>query len=244
MFYRFCMGQNLRAMFRVDFLPPVLQNLISLYQRVFRSDLRGEDILAFDERFKKMEEHVIWTPNDLSTLSNSEYQLLRNRISRDDPGMAGQPIVNAVFNRTKIRRLGQTFQTANTLPVDSRVFYRNERGERSAGDIVKIFSHSRETSTGQVITETFVIIHDYTPVSSTQLNLDHYRELQRTFPPVGFLLFKSSRSSHRIISIDNVDCHLAYYPFDTGQGLLMGLPLNKVTYNQILKFLPRLIDKY
>jgi hypothetical protein len=238
------MGQNLRAMFRVDFLPPVLQNLISLYQRVFRSDLRGEDILAFDERFKKMEECVIWTLNDLSTLSNSEYQLFWNHISHNNPGMAGQPIVDAVYNRMKICRLGQTFQTANTLSVDSKVFYRNERGERSAGDIVKIFSHSRKMSAGQVITETFVIIHDYTPVSLTQLNLDHYRELQHTFPPVGFLLFKSSRSSHRIISIDNVDCHLAYYPFDTGQDLLMGLPLNKVMYHQILKLLPQLIDKY
>ncbi|EIW83734.1 hypothetical protein CONPUDRAFT_150798 [Coniophora puteana RWD-64-598 SS2] len=85
---RFCMAQNLRAIFSSAMLPEELAELIPEYERVFNSDIRGtllNDMLAYTEYFEAEEEQETWQEKDLTPLTSSEYALLTDWLSQQTP---------------------------------------------------------------------------------------------------------------------------------------------------------------
>jgi hypothetical protein len=232
MFQVFSMGQRLRTLFHIDRIPSSLHPLVSLCRTVFKSDIRGAalaDALAFDETFQKQEEKVTWGPRDLSPLSPAAYQLLRNWIRHKDPDMRNEPIVSNAFSRTSIGRLGQLFQTSNISASNSQVVFTTTSGEWSAGTISEIFTHTRRRQSGQVITETFVLVQELASLSASQVHLDNYRK----FPVVGGRLFHNRTNySPTLLNMNEIDCHFVSCQEKIpgiSRSCILALPLDQVS---------------
>jgi hypothetical protein len=234
MFTRFCMGQNLRALFQLTQVPPSLRPLVENFLRVFRSDSRGTflgDALAFDEQFRKMDEQTTWKPNDLSTLPDDTYLLLRRWISSHDRSMAQEPISDAAYMRTQVKNLDETLHTYSTSPTDSRIVYSASGAhaadeEWSAGQIAAIFSHTRRQPTGRSVTQTFLLVNEYAPLRSTDSSQDHYR----AFPHFGGCLFYDRfKSKQVLICLEDVKSRFVFTPQQvSGIKYMHALPLVKV----------------
>lgn len=230
MFKRFCMGQNLRAMFNVHEIPPELHSIIEDYEDTFRADIRGtfiNDDLAFNELFQKQAQNVTWSITDETPLSKNILTMLRRWISDRDPSVSKDTTTRSAFLRKKIGRLGQLFQTSHASLGDSNVVFGTGDDSWSAGVINSIFSHIRYGPDGSQKTDTFLVIDEYAHLSPHDATADHFRD----FAPAGRLFYRKFTGQQVLVNIDDVTCHFGSSELDIPEissPCIHTLPLAKV----------------
>ena len=236
MFKHYCMGQNLRRLFTEQQIPEALYPIITEYEKTFTADIRGtflNDTLAFDENFAKVEEKVQWKNSKLPTLPKETQRLLHDWIAARDPQCLAEGFVPPTgYIRTKIGRLGQTFQVRSASLGDSNVLFNYRKGEESwsAGSITEIFSHVRYSASGAPTTQTFMLVNPYAPLEADHALLDQFEQIG--FPQTsGRLLYQRYEAAQVLIAVDDVYCHFALTPLvlDTiNEKLVHVLPLDRV----------------
>lgn len=234
MFRHFVMGQKLRTIFHPESIPPEVRQLLPAYQHVFQHDIRGtllSDSLAFDETFQKLPEDVTWSVSDLAPLAIGHYGMLRSWILEQE-AVAGHAIPRHVFFRQGIKRLGQTFQTAEISFSDSHIIFRKRSSavadpdsDWSAGEIDTIFSHTQQLE-DTATTRTFMVVKEYVPLSSVEASHDNFR----LSPAAGRLFHLRFRSQPVLLHVDDIMCHAALCCFEVSNitDCVHVLPLNKV----------------
>lgn len=235
MFERFCMGQNLRAMFSVHDIPPELHPIIEDYDDTFRADIRGtfiNDDLAFNALYQKQAQKVTWSITDETPLPKETLALLRRWVSDRDPSVAADKITRSVFVRKTIGRLGQLFQTPHASKGNSNIVFDNGGGSWSVGVIDSIFSHIRYSANGSEKTDTFLVVDEYIHLSPDDAVSDHFRN----FAPAGCLFYHKFTGQPVLVNIDDVTCHfgssvLAVPGIDS--PCVHALPLAKVCLSSI-----------
>jgi hypothetical protein len=231
---QFTKGQRLRALYHIESTPSSIHELIRIYEKVFKSDIRGthlDDVLSFNEDFKEMEEKVTWRRDELVKLSDTSYDLLKKWMKINDTSMRDQILVNTVFQRSKLTRLGQTFQTLTGSGINSQIIFSTSSGDWSAGSITQIFSHTRRRATGGEVTQTFFVVNPYAPLSPKDSKKDCYR----TFPVAGGRLFYDMvcETGPILLSVDAVKSHFALCRFaiaEIEKDCILALPLDKVCH--------------
>jgi hypothetical protein len=238
LFKRFCMAQNLHALFNEQQLPPTLYPLILEYERTFQSDIRGtllSDNISFDVRFRQRGEEIDWTPRDLSKVPKEVQVLLQEWIQDHSLG-SSLSVPLSVYMRQKITRLGQNFRTSKTSKGDSNVVFKQSRHENwSAGSIKLIFSFEQTARTNEKFIKTFFLVDEYPPLSPDQISVDHFRK----FPAVGGRLFNKESSNRAVlVSIDEVACHAATSLYNVSdEEFIHVLPLDKVGHPNLIVIL-------
>lgn len=230
MFKRFCMGQNLRAMFSVHDIPPILHPIIEDFEDTFQADIRGtflNDDLAFNDMFQKESQNKTWDVTDETPLPKDIIALLHPWIESHDPDAVGGTCPRSAFIRTKVARLGQLFQTPRTSVADSNVVFSHGSDTWSAGVVHSIFSHVRYRLDNSHQMDTFMVVDEYVPLSSSDAVFDRFRD----FAPSGRLFYQEFKEKKALINIDDIVCHFG----SSEQGItditspcVHALPLNRV----------------
>jgi hypothetical protein len=206
------MGQKLKALFKPNELPHELNGLISEWEKVHGSNIRGTllgDSLAFDESFKEQEEEAHWQDRDLVPLQLDWYSSLKHWISENDPGISVNTISSLAYLRKRIRRLGEVYQSEEQSSADSHVYYQDRDGVTSAGCIQGIFTHTRRRQDGSNHIQTFFMIKQYRPLSSEYAVHDPYRRFQTM---AGQIYHDSTFSGLTIVSFSELLYHFAHAP--------------------------------
>ena len=242
MLKRFCMGQNLRAVFNEQRMPRELHRIIQAYEQTFNADVRGtlrSDNLSFDDFFEKQPESISRDVKDMSPLTPDIKQLLQNWILHREPESVQHRLPDRVFFRRLIVRLGQTFHTAKTSLADSNILFRQPySADLLAGSISSIFSLTRfQGQDREQVTETFLVLQQYSPLNLMDASVDPYRQ----FPLYGSRLFyKTFNNQTLLIHINEVICHFGMLPYQSDvidRECIYCLPLQKVS--EILFHLPK-----
>jgi hypothetical protein len=161
-------------------------------------------------------------------------KLLHEWIANHDPEcLAGGFVPATGYIRTKISRLGQTFQVHSASVGDSNVLfnYNSDDNSWSAGSINAIFSHTRYAagdSRGKV--QTFVVVDPYVPLSDDHAVLDPFRA-PNVCQAGGKLFYCRFEMSPWLIAVDDIHCHFAFTPLEFASiddDVMHVLPLNRV----------------
>lgn len=232
MFKQFCMGQNLRALFSAQDIPPEIHPIISQYETTFTADIRGtflNDDLGFNENFVKEEETAQWKASDLSILPNDIHGLLKQWITVRDPEYLNA-VPRTAYMRNKIGRLGQHFRPLSMSLADCNVIFNWHGHDQhwSAGSIQSIFSHTRYAQGGARKTQTFAVVNEYSPLLQADIPKDHFRN----FPVVGGRLFyRSPQRKVVLMSMDDIHCHFALSAIEVPgiSEIVHVLPLDRVS---------------
>jgi len=230
MLKKFCMGQNLRALFKPHKLPPELDELNTQWEHCFESDIRGtliSDSFTFDETFRQTEEEVTWEIHELKMLPNEWYLDLKAWVGVNDPDSHPLTLSPKAYIRQKISRLGETFRTEATSPADSHVYYRQQDGSTSVGSIQGIFSHTRIQKDDTFRTQTFFIINQYQPLPKDHRNCDNFRRFHTV---AGKIYQDCYFSRYTLVNSDKLLHHFALGPIPL-HGIeypcFVALPLDK-----------------
>jgi hypothetical protein len=235
MFKRFCMGQNLRRLFSQQQVPDQLHPIIGEYEKAFTADIRGtfiNDNLAFDEHFVQQEERVLWDTSKLPVLPKATRKLLHEWITVHDPQCITEGLVPSTgYIRTKIGRLGQTFQVHSASVGDSNILfdYSTDGHSWSAGSINSMFSHTRYGPGGLCKTQTFIVVHPYAPLSDDHALVDPFRQPE-VCKAGGRLFYNRFGQSPSLIAVDDIHCHFAFTPIDLptiDEEVINVLPLDR-----------------
>lgn len=185
-----------------------MQSLLPSFLRSFRSDRRGtllNDILAFQSPSQNIiaETNKFEAPaRENITLSDTVYRQLCQWVTRQN-GSSIRYINRFAVPLTAITDSDLSYKISDSSPGDSNVVFTDEAGDWRAGSICQIFKHTRMQE-GDRVTETFLVINEYLPLSPSHSRGDPYRK----FPIAGGRLFYSQFTSLPIIlTIADVKCH-------------------------------------
>lgn len=226
MFNRFCMTQNLCALFHPDCLPHGLQPIIEDYDNAFGTSIRGtlrNDVLAFADIFNQEEARATSDWTQASRLSDEFYALLKAYYGRKHKGISRYAIA-----RRHIKRLGDTYQIHSSSIGDSHVKYQVGEDE-GLGSIMGIFSHKHDPGNGSQLIDTFLVIQNYDTLSQDHIPKDKLRSFD-TFG--GRLVLNRYSSQLVLVKIQDVVCHLAHLPLVVAgipEECAMVVPLQKVS---------------
>jgi hypothetical protein len=229
MLRRFCHTQNLRCLFDKRQLPDCISDLIPALQAAFNGSTHGtlvNDSLAFAQEFAEN------SPPDgnLSNLSDEIYSLFQVWTMDHDQGCDVRRLCPRATKYTKFERLGETYQVAASSHGSSKIVYRGSV-DWSAGRIREIFSHTRQQISGNV-TETFLVIDSYAPLSHEHAQRDHYRKFPHSAG--GRLFYDRFLPQPVLLRKRDVVCHFAGISHVDVSGIDGGciwvLPLNKVGF--------------
>ncbi|KAJ3502748.1 hypothetical protein NLJ89_g8745 [Agrocybe chaxingu] len=221
MLKRFCMGQNLRALFKPEELPAEIHGLIELWEKTFDIDIRGtlrNDTFTFDAQYREQPETKTWKDSEEERLPTEWLSELRDWIRHHDPAADHTSLSPWAHVKTKVTRLGEVYQVEAKSPPDSHVYYRGKRDELTAGCIVGIFTHVRVRCDQEIKTETFFVLKQYMPLPEQLTKFDHYRR----YPVVAGRLFQEY-TYPEIVLINSEDI---LYHFGYGRVMLpeIGIP--------------------
>jgi hypothetical protein len=214
----------------------MLYTLLPVFHKAYGKamGISVDDILPRDENICQLK--VPQKPD--GQLPHSTYHLLARWISSNDDRMLHQPIHNCVHFRTSIKRLDQLFKPQESSHGDSGIIFRTGDAQLpcshldnwSAGYICAIFSHTRTTSAGLSVTQTFAVVNEMQQLSQHDSAYDHFRE----FPIAGGRLFYAAPKHQPVlVCVDDILCHCACTPLDIPTihtTCLHVLPLDKVSY--------------
>lgn len=229
MFKRFSMGQNLRSIFHSQQIPTQIHAIIGEYDKTFCSDIRGtflNDDLASDGP-REQEEQGSGRSADSLNLPMHIRALLQHRIAVESPLSMWIPHTGVI--RQKVTRLGQSYQIPAASVGDSRIVFRHEHNaEWSAGCIRTIFSHTRYLATGAKLTQTFLLIDEYSQLADSDVLMDPFRN----FPILGGRLFYNHFNREPVLlEVNDIVCHFAHTKLNIpgiDQECIHALPLDKV----------------
>ncbi|KAJ3493779.1 hypothetical protein NLJ89_g10940 [Agrocybe chaxingu] len=191
MLKRFCMGQNLRTLFKPEELPPHLHELITLWERSCGADIRGTlktDSFTFDVRYRELPEQRTWKDDDEMRLPPDWFSILRQWVQKHDQEADPTLLSPFAYVRTKVERLGELYHVESKSAANSYVYFAAEDGTPTAGSIQAIFSHTRGRQNESSKTETFFILKRYKPLPPQLASFDHYRR----YPLVAGRLYQES----------------------------------------------------
>ena len=194
MFDRFCMTQKLKCLLVPREMPSEVEELLEEWEAMETKDIRGtllSDSFSYDESFRRLEEVVTWSDRELSTLPPPWYRLLKQWVLENDITTDLTQLSASAFMRKHIKRLGETFRTEETSPLDAHIYYQGPNKSLCAGTIVGIFTHTRvrnEDIASGKMTETFFVVKQYKPLPSTYQKYDPYSR----FPAVAGSLYRDS----------------------------------------------------
>ncbi|KAH7876073.1 uncharacterized protein C8R40DRAFT_1043130 [Lentinula edodes] len=230
LFTRFCNAQRLKSIFHANRLPLYLKELAGLYKHYFENlDTRGtriSDSLAFDET----SETVDWDNSKaLKRLDARHFKALQQWVDNhsDNPGILQQDMLL----RNKLQRRGLTFTNQRKSYNDAQIVVNLTTSPNcwSAGSIHEMFTVRWLTPDERYITETFVEVNLYRPLSGDELILDKYRR----FGFVGGKLFHRHGVKDTILlPLDLIPCHFAcsVQQESSHDGTFIhALPLNKIS---------------
>jgi hypothetical protein len=229
--HRFCMRQNLRALFNTQQLPNELHPIITQYDKAFNSDIRGtllHDNHAFNDALNSGKDDDTFNQINLTSLPKQHYKLLQKWVREHDDKSPERSIPNQVSFLSTFRRFGQVYQTADSSPRDSYVLYKDVSSTISAGRIQDMFMHSRTSANKTDKQQTFFVINPYQHLSSDHEKFDPYRQ----FPAnAGQMYYDKFYTKPVIVSCDEVLCHFVCTPehiAGINEMCIHVLPLDKV----------------
>jgi len=232
MLKRFCQGQKLRVLLKLEegCFPEDLHDILTEWEQLLNTDIRGTllgDSFSFDNSFRWEAEGVTWTHNEQKQLSEEWYLLLKKWVIKYDVDTDISTLSRFAYHRKKMRRLGETYQCEDVSRRDSRVYFLNASGARSAGVIIGIFSHTRSSISNQCHTQTFFIVKVYKCLPHPYEEYDPYRR----FPDVtGSLYCDAFLEGENIISCEDLLYHFALAEVNISEipiPCLLALPLDR-----------------
>ena len=209
MLRRFCMGQQLRALLSSEFMPVEMKHILLDFDRIFQGTTRGtlfNDILAFDGPQDGAEQDINWKDSDLRPLSADDHRLLQEWLSVHagdyDVSKGARPYA---YPRRSVSWHGEAFSAQSTSPPNSSIIFRTDEG-LAAGVIQRIFSHTRTTTDGVKLTQTFFVVGKYAGLMEECPLANAYND----FPDVGVRCVSTSIIPNAILlSRSDVVCHFA-----------------------------------
>ncbi|KAJ3509285.1 hypothetical protein NLJ89_g5302 [Agrocybe chaxingu] len=209
MFKRFCMGQNLRALFKPEEIPKSIHHIITLWDKVHSTDVRGtlrSDAFTFDRHYQEQPETKVWNDNEEQRLPTVWYVALRCWIQKHEPD-SNSSLSHHALMKKKMDRLGEVYQPEAQSPPNSHVYYRDGEGKPAAGSIQAIFSHCRMDRDTTQKTDTFFILKQYQPLPARLEGYDPYRR----YPLVAGRMFqKATYPEVIIVNSRSLLYHFAY----------------------------------
>ncbi|KAH7868347.1 uncharacterized protein C8R40DRAFT_990001, partial [Lentinula edodes] len=205
MFTRFCMMQRLKSLFHGEGLPPIVDELVTLYRDTFEeSDSRGtriNDALAFED-MSDSENVADWPVSSLKRMKTETY----DKVLRYGTGEKWR-LWTSVRTHHRIKRRGLTFTTREHSFPDAQVVFNEESAnEWCAGSIKRIFTAIWE-SDGKRVGKTFVEIQLYKPLTDSHAQLDNYR----TFGFAGGRLFYDMLEEEvLLLPLELISSHFGY----------------------------------
>lgn len=228
----FCRGANIRALFDDDFLPTsILRELRGPFQTYFGRDFRGSlvsDLLSVEAQ-ESSTEPARWEKDlSITVLQNDLYECLAKRLNYDSAPMIfstvrGSPTVTLLNPRVQdhriVRAKGVVFSVADQSVGNSLVIFRPTVNEPCrAGQIQRIFVHSRPTPNQTTMLEFFFVVKAFIALTEEEATRDPYRK----FPLVDVKLYRDTLGpSSYVTKTTDIVSHFACYPY-RGEGFMNG----------------------
>ncbi|KAG5223259.1 Zn(2)-C6 fungal-type domain-containing protein [Salix suchowensis] len=202
LFRHFTQGQRLRALFQTaPQMPPELESFIQSLSVQHDVDIRstfmqdkwgfGNPSGAEDESSKRR-----------ILLQDSVYTLLKTYVAEIDP-KASDNIPRHSLSMRRVKRLDGVYRPLSSSKKDCHIVFDRSRS-RYAGQIRAIMEHTRGQDDGSHITETFLLVAPFLPLSEYHSTFDVFRR----FPTSG-ILFYNRFASEILIRLRDVVCHVA-----------------------------------
>lgn len=217
LFLTFTKGQRLRALFHSSHLPPLIQSLVDRLSASHDSAIRStfmQDNLVADHSTSQA------VPIHSKTLVDRDFDLLKAIVRKMDKRSTHIP--NSVHNLPMIQRQGETYSGPKKTEGNSLIIFKLA-GRRHPGQIQSVFNHTRTRNNGKTVTESFVLVRPFLPLSEEDAKQDIYR----TFPSGG-MLFRDTLGECVLIQLAAVVCHFARtqnVPIGTTSSCIHVLPL-------------------
>ncbi|KAJ3563554.1 hypothetical protein NP233_g8865 [Leucocoprinus birnbaumii] len=229
---RFCMLQNLRAYFNSRDVPENLHFLIQSYSHLVNRDMRGtflsEDVNHDDQNSGGADSILAKT----FILPSATFDLLKVHLEvANSMGITTVGTISRSANlRTSVFK-DVLYQATGTSGPNSQVMFRLQDQDKyhwSAGSLLLIFNHERETQEAGRVEETFMLIAPYKPVTLPRTRIPAVFE---QFPFISGKLFYKSTLPCLLLSLKEIIGHYAYAnikwrstsPVDAAEAKLVGL---------------------
>jgi len=221
----FCRGANLRALFSQQlFSLPVLRDLKQAFNKYIKKDFRGS--LANELLSAEFEQHPseVATWGTLSKPTRLEpvlYIALARRLNEDPTRFATYTTSNSKVDQhtvllsphiqdcAKLHAKGVVFSTSAESVGNSLVIFKSSpTNTPTAGQIKRIFVHSRPSSSGTSHTEAFCVVQEFLPLNDLEAAADPYR----VFPLIDAKIYRQELSAQaHVIQLQNIIAHFASY---------------------------------
>ncbi|EIW54249.1 uncharacterized protein TRAVEDRAFT_132588, partial [Trametes versicolor FP-101664 SS1] len=238
-----CRAANLRSLLHNADILPYIEEFVSSYDTISGEDVRG---MRLDAVLRGADKAAAMTPDEAemkqSHLDEDYYDALLVKLNEEagremyvrhatEPGRSAvYRLSRAVSHKRKLLCSGIYYHTSRSSSRDSNILF-NPSGPSTtpcAGSIIDIFHHTRNTTTDNRVSESFLVISHYNELSE----LDSTQDTFRRFPIAGGrLVYRSLAPGYSLIRPEQILCHVAKTAIEfpsISQPCFHVLPLDRV----------------
>lgn len=221
----FYIGANLRQLMTGLDLPndPEYRDMMTSFTRAFSVASQGTDVLNPLSSLSGLQRNVGGTTTKIREidLPRRVYDAILHLVNQSGDGTFASDYTTSFgqtdhlvlsptareVNRTEHGKI--SFSTRSKGVRDSFVIFKGSNGASDAGQIARIFLHTR-TCNGALVTEPFILVDVYEPLSGDDENHDPYRKWVDIHTR---LYYNAFQKESRIIRLEDIVSHFAAFTY-------------------------------